>query len=88
MSDSQHDGNREAIANRTLPSPPVSQSIDWYAEGEERMAVRRGCQQPAPSGLTLGALAEWVAPSHVGFAGFPRFYCIPGSRVDIDCHLT
>jgi hypothetical protein len=37
MSDAEQNTNRHAVANRKLPSATVSQSIDWYHEGEERI---------------------------------------------------
>jgi len=42
MSDAQQNRNRDAAANRELPSATVSQSIDWYAEGEERIVEADG----------------------------------------------
>ena len=42
MSDAQQNRNRDAAANRELPSATVSQCIDWYAEGEERIVDAGG----------------------------------------------
>jgi hypothetical protein len=39
---SQQNRNRDAAANRDLPSVTVSQCIDWYTEGEERIVEADG----------------------------------------------
>ena len=44
MSDAQQDRNRDTAAHQELPSAAVSQCIDWYAEGEERIVEAGGMQ--------------------------------------------
>ncbi|MBU4270798.1 MAG: hypothetical protein KKA28_02880 [Planctomycetes bacterium] len=44
MGDAQRDGNRDTTAHQGLPSSSVSQCIDWYAEGEERIVEADGIQ--------------------------------------------
>ena len=44
MSDAQQDRNRDATTHQGLPSSSVSQCIDWYAEGEERIVEADGIQ--------------------------------------------
>ena len=40
--DSQQDNNQHATSNRTHVPTKGSQSIDWYAEGEERIVEADG----------------------------------------------
>ena len=42
MIDAQQNRNRDAADNRELPSATVSQCIDWYAEGQERIVEAGG----------------------------------------------
>jgi hypothetical protein len=42
MSDAQQDRNRDTAAHQGLPSAAVSQCVDWYAEGEERIVEADG----------------------------------------------
>jgi len=42
MGDAQQDTDRDEAASRGLPLPAVSQCIDWYAEGEERIVEAGG----------------------------------------------
>jgi hypothetical protein len=37
MSDAQQNGNPSTVANRKPPSAAVSQSVEWYYQGEERI---------------------------------------------------
>ena len=44
MIDAEQERNRGTAANRKPPSAAVSRSIDWYAEGEERIVDAGGIQ--------------------------------------------
>ena len=44
MSDAQKDGNRNTVTGQTPPSASGSQSIEWYADGQERIVEAGGIQ--------------------------------------------
>jgi hypothetical protein len=44
MSDPQQNRNPDTCPVRGLPSPTVSQSIEWYSEGQERIVEVGGTE--------------------------------------------
>ena len=42
MGNARQKGNLGAVASRKPPSRPVSQSIDWYSKGQERIVEADG----------------------------------------------
>jgi hypothetical protein len=42
MGDAQQNGNRSGVANRKPLSAAVSQDIDWYSKGQQRIVEADG----------------------------------------------